>query len=94
MGARILEKDVAIVGVGQSEVGRPSSRSAMELTVDAALEAIADAGLTPKDIDGVCSWPGDNANGSSFSPVGPLAVLSMLGLQCNWFSGGLSLIHI
>ena len=88
MGARILEKDVAIVGVGQSEVGRPSSRSAMELTVDAALEAIADAGLTPKDIDGVCSWPGDNANGSSFSPVGPLAVLSMLGLQCNWFSGG------
>lgn len=88
MGARILEKDVAIVGVGQSEVGRPSSRSAMQLTVDAALEAIADAGLTPKDIDGVCSWPGDNANGSSFSPVGPLAMLSVLGLQCNWFSGG------
>ncbi|NWM74580.1 hypothetical protein, partial [Escherichia coli] len=67
---------------------RPSSRSAMQLTVDAALEAIADAGLQPKDIDGVCSWPGDNSNGSSFSPVGPLAVLSMFGLDCNWFSGG------
>jgi len=87
-GARFLEKNVAIVGIGQSEVGRPSSRSAMQLTVDAALEAIADAGLQPKDIDGVCSWPGDNSNGSSFSPVGPLAVLSMFGLDCNWFSGG------
>jgi acetyl-CoA acetyltransferase len=88
MGNRFLEKDVAIVGIGQSEVGRPSSRSAMQLTVDAALEAIADAGLKPKDIDGVCSWPGDNSNGSSFSPVGPLSVLTMLGLKCNWFSGG------
>ena len=87
-GARFLEKNVAIVGIGQSEVGRPSSRSAMQLTVDAALEAIVDAGLQPKDIDGVCSWPGDNSNGSSFSPVGPLAVLSMFGLDCNWFSGG------
>lgn len=88
MVTRFLEKNVAIVGVGQSEVGRPSSRSAMQLTVDAALEAIADAGLDPKDVDGVCSWPGDNSNGGSFSPVGPLAVLSMLGLNCNWFSGG------
>lgn len=88
MDTRFLEKNVAIVGVGQSEVGRPSSRSAMQLTVDAALEAIADAGLNPNDIDGVCSWPGDNSNGGSFSPVGPLAVLSMLGLNCNWFSGG------
>src|SRR5690606_25594765 len=88
MDTRFLEKNVAIVGVGQSEVGRPSSRSAMQLTVDAALEAIADAGLDPKEIDGVCSWPGDNSTGVRFSPVGPLAVLSMLGLNCNWFSGG------
>ena len=45
------EKDVCITGIGQSEVGRPSIRSAMQLTVDACLEAIADAGLTPDDID-------------------------------------------
>ena len=88
MNTRFLEKNVAITGIGQSEVGRPSSRSAMQLTVDATLEAIADAGLNPKDIDGVCSWPGDNSNGSSFSPVGPLSVMTMLGLNCNWFSGG------
>ena len=88
MGDRILEKDVAITGIGQSEVGRPSNKSAMVLTMDACLEAIADAGLTPKDIDGVCSWPGDSNNGDSFSPVGPLAVKSALGLNVNWFGGG------
>lgn len=88
MASLIREKEVAITGIGQSEVGRPSSKSAMELTMDACLEAIADAGLSPRDIDGVCCWPGDNSNGDSFSPVGPLAVKSALGLDVNWFGGG------
>jgi acetyl-CoA acetyltransferase len=85
---RLFEKDVAITGIGQSEVGRPSSKSAMRLTVDACLEAIADAGLERGDIDGVACWPGDNNNGSSFSPVGPSALKSVLGLNVNWFGGG------
>jgi acetyl-CoA acetyltransferase len=85
---RVLEKDVAIVGIGQSEVGRPSTRSAMQLTMDACLEAISDAGLAVKDIDGVCAWPGDNQNGADFSPVGPLAVQTVLGLNTNWLGGG------
>jgi len=79
---------VAITGIGQSEVARPSSKSGIALTLDAALEAIADAGLTKADIDGVSCWPGDNDNGSSFSPVGPLALKSMLGLETNWLGGG------
>lgn len=82
------EKDVAITGVGQSEVGRPSSLSAMRLTVDACLEAIADAGLQRSDIDGVACWPGDNNNGDAFSPVGPSALKNALGLNVNWFGGG------
>lgn len=85
---RLFEKDVAITGIGQSEVGRPSAKSAMRLTVDACLEAIADAGLERKDIDGVACWPGDNDNGNSFSPVGPSALKSVLGLNVNWFGGG------
>ena len=40
------EKDVAITGIGQSEVGRPATRSPMRLTIDACLEAITDAELT------------------------------------------------
>lgn len=85
---RIGEKEVAITGIGQSEVGRPSTLSAMRLTTDAALEAIKDAGLEKSDIDGVACWPGDNNNGSAFSPVGPNALISTLGLHVNWFGGG------
>ena len=85
---RVFEKDVAITGIGQSEVGRPSTKSAMRLTLDAALEAIRDAGLTADAIDGVSCWPGDNNNGSSFSPVGPNALISAMGLKVNWFGGG------
>ena len=85
---RVFEKNVAITGIGQSEVGRPSTKSALRLTLDAALEAIGDAGLTRDDIDGVACWPGDNNNGSSFSPIGPNALISALGLKVNWYGGG------
>lgn len=85
---RIFEKDVAITGVGQSEIARPSSKSALRLTTDACLEAICDAGLTRDDIDGVACWPGDNNNGDSFSPVGTPALKSALGLKLNWYGGG------
>ncbi len=85
---RLLEKNVAITGIGQSEVGRPSAKSAMALTIDACKEAIADAGLSRDDIDGVAAWPGDNNNGDAFSPVGPNALIGTLGLKVNWFGGG------
>lgn len=85
---RIFEKDVAISGIGQSEVGRPVAKTAMQLTLDACLEAITDAGLRRDDIDGVACWPGDNNNGDAFSPVGPNALISTLGLKVNWYGAG------
>lgn len=85
---RWFEKNVAITGIGQSEIGRPSNRSAIQLSVDAALEAIADAGLERDDIDGIASWPGDNNNGNPFSPVGPNALMNVLGLKVNWYGAG------
>ncbi|WP_221410300.1 thiolase family protein [Paraburkholderia dinghuensis] len=85
---RVFEKHVAITGIGQSEIGRPSSRTAIRLSVDAALEAIADAGLERSDIDGIASWPGDNNNGNPFSPVGPNALMNVLGLNVNWYGAG------
>ena len=80
------EKTVVITGIGQSEIGRPSTKSAMRLTVDAVKEAVADAGLSLGDIDGIACWPGDN--GDAFSPVGPAALTTALGLKVGWYGAG------
>lgn len=51
-----LRGAVAIVGAAEStELGKIPDRSALELHVDAALNALADAGLSPSDVDGVAS---------------------------------------
>jgi len=52
-------RKVAIVGVGETEVGRVPSLSATQMYVKACRLALADAGLTNKDVDGVItanSW--------------------------------------
>jgi acetyl-CoA acetyltransferase len=86
---RLYEKDVAITGIGQSEIARPSLKSASQLTADACLQAIRDAGLQPGDINGIACWPGDHNNaGDSFSPIGSHAAATMLGLNVNWYGGG------
>lgn len=46
-------KGVAIVGFGETEIGSDSGLSSINLQALAAREAILDAGLTGKDIDGV-----------------------------------------
>src|SRR2546423_11298757 len=43
----------AIVGIGETAYTRASPRTALELQFEASLRAIDDAGLSPKDIDGV-----------------------------------------
>ena len=49
---------VAITGIGMSQVGRRLMVDPITLTVDAAKQAIADAGLEPSDIDGLSTYPG------------------------------------
>src|SRR5262245_47550447 len=58
---------VAIVGVGHSEIGRRLERPLGLLAIDAAMAAVADAGLTMSDIDGAATfplYPGGNEGGS------------------------------
>jgi acetyl-CoA acetyltransferase len=43
----------AIVGIGETAYTRASPKTALELQFEASLRAIDDAGLSPKDIDGV-----------------------------------------
>jgi acetyl-CoA acetyltransferase len=49
----------AIVGIGSTEFSRDSGRSDLTLAVEASLSAIDDAGLSPKDIDGIVRCDAD-----------------------------------
>ncbi len=50
-----FEKDAIISGIGISHIGRRTGIPGLELTLDAARAAIADAGLQPADIDGIAT---------------------------------------
>ncbi|MCK9541265.1 MAG: thiolase family protein [Novosphingobium sp.] len=80
------EKNCAITGIGQSKISRGADKSALGLTIDAAMQAIADAGLKRSDIDGIATWPGDRADGSGFSDVGIPALQDALRIEVNWYS--------
>jgi acetyl-CoA acetyltransferase len=85
---KLLEKSAAITGVGQSEVARPSDRSALELTIDACVAAVEDAGLQFSDIDGLSSWPGYWDEMPGISPVRLEQVINAFGLELNWYDAG------
>lgn len=87
-GLRIGERDAVISGIGRSAVGRQLGRTGLSLTVDAALQAIADAGLTRDDIDGLSTYPGITTASPGMSPNGVHDVQDALRLKLNWFSGG------
>jgi acetyl-CoA acetyltransferase len=49
----------AIAGIGQTEFSKNSGRSELQLAAEAVRAAIADAGLTPNDIDGLVTFVQD-----------------------------------
>ncbi|CAM4193370.1 MULTISPECIES: thiolase [Bordetella] len=50
-----LRGAVAVAGVGHAGLGRADGYTEMEILVQAAQRAVADAGLTMRDIDGICT---------------------------------------
>jgi acetyl-CoA acetyltransferase len=83
------ERRAVISGAGQSDVGRRLYRDPLELTLDACIEAITDAGLTTADIDGVSTYPGPMEVPPGFSGAGVVDVHDALRLNLNWWNGGL-----
>jgi acetyl-CoA acetyltransferase len=88
MTEKFEEKSV-LSGLGQSQVGRRLGRSGLDLTLEASLAAIEDAGLTRADIDGLCSWPGEVYVSDGFSGPGVPQVQDALRLELQWFQAGL-----
>ncbi len=86
--AEPLERRAVISGIGQSQVGRRLGRSDLDLTVQAALAAVADAGLTRDDIDGLATYPGMGAGGGGFAGPPSPDVQDALRLRLNWHDGG------
>jgi acetyl-CoA acetyltransferase len=74
-----LERGAIISGIGMSRIGRKTGIPDVELTVESARAAIADAGLLASDIDGIATI-GD-------TPI-PVAA-ERLGLSPDWTGGSM-----
>ena len=81
-----FEHRVVLSGVGRSAMGRRLLVDPLSLTVDACLAAVADAGLTLDDIDGLSTYPG--GVGMGMSEGGVTAVEEALRLHPTWINGG------
>src|SRR5438270_930725 len=84
MAVNKFEQSAIIAGIGRSAVGRRLGRSELSLTVEAARVAIADAGLSPKDIDGLVAWPGEYPAPPGFTGPSPWRLKDALRLNLSW----------
>ena len=74
-----------LTGAGKSQVGRRLGRTGLDLTLEAVLRAIEDAGLAVDDIDGIASYPGPGVPDAGFSGAAIQEVRNALGLRCRWY---------
>ncbi|MDR6174662.1 acetyl-CoA acetyltransferase [Nocardioides zeae] len=64
---------MAVVGIGSTDFSKASGRSTLTLATQASLAALADAGLDPKDVDGIVRCDMDT--------VAPVALGEALGVE-------------
>lgn len=85
MSALTTWRKPVISGLGFSAIGRRLNRSRYQLTVDAILAAIADAGLTTSDIDGISCYPSGAVElNPGFNGPDLYEVLDGIGFRVNW----------
>ena len=74
-------RDVAVAGVGYSEIARDTGRTAGALALEACRAAFEDAGLQAADVDGVATYPG------GYDSVPVFYVSDALGIpRLDWFA--------
>ncbi|MEM6106103.1 OB-fold domain-containing protein [Mycobacterium sp. 050272] len=83
-----FEDKVALTGIGMSPIGRRLMQPPLALTVRACEAAIADAGLTYADIDGLSTYPGA-INVGGFGEGGTTALEGALGIRPTWHNGAM-----
>jgi acetyl-CoA acetyltransferase len=72
------ERGVIIAGAAETDsVGRLPDHSTLQLHIEAAVNAVADAGLTMRDIDGI----------ATVTAPGPVQVAHALGITPSWMDG-------
>lgn len=84
----MVDRQAYITGVGQSDIAVKQTRHPLLLTLDAVQEALAEAGLTISQIDGVSTYPGRMPGYLGFSPVGADELIDALGIRATWHAGG------
>jgi acetyl-CoA acetyltransferase len=82
-----FEDHSAITGIGASRMGRRLMVPPLSLTIEACEAAVADAGLTLDDIDGMSTYPAMDAVG--MGEGGVTALEGALGIRPTWFNGGM-----
>jgi acetyl-CoA acetyltransferase len=75
---RTLRDRYCIVGVGETEYSRGSGRTTRALAVEAIRHAMADAGLTARDVDGMMSYQNTDSTPSNW-------VAPDLGLRLDFY---------
>jgi acetyl-CoA acetyltransferase len=75
---RGLSDKYCIVGVGETEYSRSSGRTTRAMAVEAIRTAILDAGLAPRDIDGMMSYQNNDSTPSNW-------VAGDLGIRLDFF---------
>jgi acetyl-CoA acetyltransferase len=76
MGQVVKGRRVAIAGVALSDMGRVDNRTPFELIAQSSRRALADAGLTKADIDGVGS--------TGLGTMAPIDVCEYMGITPRW----------
>ena len=86
MARNPLRDQIAVIGVGSTPYGRDQKRTELSLGLEAALNAIEDAGIDRQQIDGLC---GSGMNPLAMGGAGFLSVQGALGIEkTTWVKNG------